>query len=80
VPAFAVAAAGVNVTNALVLSQVVLSIILPIPMIALLVLSSKRSLMGAFTARRLTIAGASCAVALILGLNVVLLVQTLGLH
>jgi manganese transport protein len=51
VPAFAVAAAGVNVTNALVLSQVVLSIILPIPMIALLVLSSKRSLMGAFTAR-----------------------------
>jgi manganese transport protein len=80
VPAFAVVAAGVNATNALVLSQVVLSIILPIPMIALLVLSSKRSLMGAFTARRFTIAGASCAVALILGLNVVLLVQTVGLH
>ncbi len=80
VPAFAVVGSGINVTNALVLSQVILSIILPIPMIALLVLSSKRSLMGAFTACRFTIAGGTCAVVLILGLNAVLLIQALGVH
>ena len=80
IPAFAVVVGGMNVTDALVLSQVVLSIILPIPMIALLVLSSKRSLMGSFTAKRGTIIGASCGVTFIIGLNVVLLVQTTGAH
>ncbi len=38
VPAVVVVAMGVNATNALVLSQVVLSLVLPVPMIALLVL------------------------------------------
>jgi manganese transport protein len=76
-PAFIVVGLGVNVTNALVFSQIVLSIVLPLPMIALLVLSSKRSVMGAFTARRTTILGAACAVVAIVGLNVVLVVQML---
>ena len=35
-PAFVVVALGVNVTNALVVSQIVLSVALPLPMIALL--------------------------------------------
>ncbi len=35
IPAFVVVALGVNATNALVISQVVLSIALPLPMIAL---------------------------------------------
>ncbi len=37
VPAFVVVALGANATNALVISQVVLSIALPLPMIALLI-------------------------------------------
>ena len=78
VPAFVVVALGVNVTNTLVVSQIVLSIVLPLPMVALLVLSSKRTVMGAFAARRGAIAAAACAVAAIVGLNVVLVVQTLG--
>ncbi len=78
VPAFVVVALGVNVTNALVVSQIVLSIVLPLPMVALLVLSSKRSVMGAFTARRGAIAAAACAVAAIVGLNLVLLLGCAG--
>ena len=38
-PSFAIVALGVDATQALVLSQVVLSLILPIPMIALLILT-----------------------------------------
>ena len=38
IPAVIVVAIGVNSTQALVLSQVVLSLVLPVPMIALLVL------------------------------------------
>jgi manganese transport protein len=77
VPAFVVIGLGVNVTNALVLSQIALSIVLPIPMIALIVLSGKRSVMGAFTARRSLLAGASCAVVAIVVLNAVLVLQTI---
>ena len=49
VPAVIVVAMGVNSTHALVLSQVVLSLVLPVPMIALLVLSGRHDVMGAFT-------------------------------
>ncbi|MEX5728827.1 manganese transport protein [Rhodovulum iodosum] len=77
-PAFAVVAAGVNATQALVYSQVVLSIALPVPMIALIVFSGRRDIMGAFTVnpvlRVLTVIGA-CTV---LGLNFVLLADTFG--
>ena len=47
VPAVVVVAIGVDPTQALVLSQVVLSLVLPVPMIALLVLSGRRDVMGA---------------------------------
>ena len=47
-PAFVVVAIGVNATHALVLSQVVLSIALPLPMIALLMFTGRRDIMGAF--------------------------------
>src|SRR5258708_8302973 len=46
VPAFVVVALGVNATQALVLSQVVLSIALPLPMIALLIFTRRRDIMG----------------------------------
>jgi manganese transport protein len=78
IPAFAVAAAGVSVTKALVLSQVILSIALPVPMISLLILSSNRKVMGRFANGYTTrVAGSVCAVA-VLVLNAVLLYQTLS--
>jgi manganese transport protein len=78
VPSFAVVFAGVNATNALVFSQVVLSLTLPVPMIALIALSRNRSLMGPFTAGRGTLAAASVATFVILALNVVLLLGLFG--
>ena len=41
VPAFVVVALGINATSALVLSQVILSIALPLPMISLLIFTSR---------------------------------------
>jgi manganese transport protein len=74
-PAFAVVAAGLDATRCLVISQVVLSLVLPIPMVALLVLSRRPAVMGAFVAGRLTSAVALAAAGLTLSLNLVLLVQ-----
>jgi manganese transport protein len=77
-PAFVVVALGVNATYALVLSQVVLSIALPVPMIALLIFTSRRDIMGDFVSgvpvRALALLGAIG----VLGLNAVLLAQTFG--
>jgi len=78
-PAFAVVALGTNATQALVLSQVVLSIALPIPMIALVVFTRRRDLMGRFANSNLTTAAALFATAIVLLLNGVLIVHTLGL-
>jgi manganese transport protein len=77
-PAFAVVALGVNATSALVLSQVVLSIALPFPMIALLVFTQRPDLMGPFVNGRLTRIGAVAGAAAVLILNTVLLLQTFG--
>jgi manganese transport protein len=77
-PAFVVVAFGVNATNALVISQVVLSIALPLPMVALIVFTGRRDIMGAFTNNRLTRIAAVTGAAVVLALNVILIVQTLG--
>ncbi|MGN6550564.1 MAG: Nramp family divalent metal transporter [Pararhizobium sp.] len=79
IPAFIVVALGVDTTRALIVSQVVLSLALPIPMIALLHFTSRRSVMGDYAnSRRTTIAAAACAT-VVLGLNLVLLAGTFGL-
>ena len=54
IPAFVVVWLGVNSTDALVVSQVVLSIALPAPVIALLIFTGRRDIMGAFVNNRLT--------------------------
>ena len=77
-PAFVVVGLGANATNALVISQVVLSIALPLPMIALLIFTGRRDIMGAFTNGRLTRAAALAATIVVLGLNTFLIIQTLG--
>ncbi len=78
IPAFVVVALGVNATAALVMSQVVLSLTLPIPMIALVAFTSRGDVMGAFASGRWTITAAVAATALVLFLNVILLLQSFG--
>jgi manganese transport protein len=77
-PAFAVVAAGVDTTHALVMSQVVLSFALPIPMIALILFSRRRDIMGEFASGRAIHVAAVVGAAVIIALNVVLLAQTFG--
>src|SRR5450759_1942531 len=71
-------ALGVNATNALVVSQVVLSIALPLPMIALLIFTRRVDIMGQFANGRLTTIAAMVATAVVLLLNVVLILQMLS--
>ncbi len=78
VPAFAVVALGANTTNALVISQVVLSIVLPLPMITLIIFTSRADIMGSFANSKQTRVAAVAPTAVVLGLNVVLIAQTLG--
>ena len=78
VPAFIVVGLGVNATQALVVSQVILSIALPVPMIALVLFTARRDIMGEFTNRRYTTFAAYAAAAIVLTLNVILILLTLG--
>jgi manganese transport protein len=78
VPAFVVIGLGVNATYALVISQVVLSFALPLPMIALVLFTRRRDLMGEFANSGLTNALAISGTIVILALNAVLLLQTFG--
>jgi manganese transport protein len=78
VPSFVVVGLGVNATEALVMSQVVLSLALPVPMIALVWLTSRADVMGPHRNRAVTVGFAVAGAAAVLALNVVLLVQTFG--
>jgi manganese transport protein len=78
IPAFVVVALGADATRALVISQVVLSIALPLPMIALLIFTRRADIMGPFVNSRLTDMTAMAATALVLLLNTILILQTLG--
>jgi manganese transport protein len=78
IPAFVVVWLGVNSTSALIMSQVVLSVALPAPVIALLIFTSRKDIMGAFANSRLTNVAACFAALVILTLNAVLLLQAFG--
>jgi manganese transport protein len=78
VPAFAVVGLGANATNALVISQVVLSLALPLPMVALLIFTRNADIMGRFANSRLTHAAAIAGTVIVLLLNAFLILQTLG--
>ena len=77
-PAFVVVLMGVNTTEALVYSQVVLSFALPIPMIALVMFTRNRAIMGDFANGRLVDIAALAGMVIILCLNVILLLDTFG--
>jgi manganese transport protein len=76
-PALVVLAIGVNPTEALVLSQVVLSFGIPFALVPLLLLTRRRDIMGGLVNRRITTVAASIAAALIIALNLFLLVRTI---
>jgi manganese transport protein len=78
-PALLVLGLGLDPTRCLVISQVVLSFGIPFALIPLVVLSSRRAVMGGFANRRITSVAAGLIAAVIVGLNVVLLGQAAGI-
>jgi manganese transport protein len=77
-PAVAVIAVGVDVTRALVFSQVVLSFGIPFALVPLVLLTRRRELMGALVNRRVTTVAASVVAAIIIALNLTLVGLTLA--
>ncbi|MBV8066007.1 MAG: Nramp family divalent metal transporter [Actinobacteria bacterium] len=77
VPALVVLAIGVSPTSALVLSQVVLSFGIPFALVPLVLLTSRRDVMGVHVNRRATTLVAGAATLLVVGLNVFLIAQQL---
>src|SRR3981081_4336145 len=73
-PSFVIAL-SFNAMTAMILSQVVLSFVLPLPLVALLVLSSRKSVMGDFVTGKGTAVAAIAATVLIVLLNAVLIRQ-----
>ncbi len=79
IPAFVIVGMGVNATKALVISQVVLSIALPLPMIALLIFTRRKDIMGPFVNGPVTNVAAVVGTAIVLLLNGILIAQTFGI-
>lgn len=77
-PAFIVVGMGVNTTSALVISQVILSIALPLPMITLVMFTRRRDIMGEFANGWLTTFAAITGAGIVLFLNVLLVLHTFG--
>ncbi len=80
VPALIVVAIGLNVTQTLILSQVVLSFVLPVPIVALVWLTSRRETMGSLVNGRTVSFLAIAAAAAILTLNAILIWTLLHQH
>lgn len=78
-PAFLVVGLGYNATDSLVASQVILSLALPIPMIALLILTNDPTVMGPFANSRLTRITATTAATIVLALNALLILDAIGI-
>ncbi len=78
IPAFVVVGAGYNATSSLVISQVVLSLVLPVPMVALLLLTRRTDVMGEMVTGPWVLALAWGATLATLALNCVLLAELGG--
>jgi manganese transport protein len=79
VPSFVIVALGIDATRALILSQVALSLILPVPMIALLMVTRRCDVMGSYASGRLTKVAATAAAGVVLALNLLLVMQIAGI-
>ena len=78
IPALLFAAWGVNATNGIVISQVILSLALPAPLIPLILLTRNKRVMGAYANGAWTDGAAILGGAAIIGLNAILLLQAFG--
>jgi manganese transport protein len=76
-PALVVLALGLDATKSLVISQVILSFGIPFALVPLVMLTSKREIMGELVNRKLTTVVGSIVAAAIIALNIFLLYQTL---
>jgi manganese transport protein len=74
-PTIVVVALGVDTMQALIISQAVLSLVLPIPMLALVAFTGRRSIMGKMANRPLVSRIAIAAAGAVLTLNIVLLLE-----
>lgn len=79
-PAFLVVAIGFNPTSTLVISQVVLCFVLPLPVITLILFTRRRDIMGILVNKAVTTWLAIVCSALIISLNVWLLYSTFAPH
>jgi len=77
-PALIIVAIGVDPSRALVLSQVVLSFGIPFALVPLILVCSRRELMGSLVNRRITTLAAILVAAVIISLNVFLLAGVFG--
>ena len=75
IPAFIVVLVGINPTETLVISQVVLSFGIPFALVPLVWFTARRDVMGALVNRRVTTATATAITAVIVALNVFLIAQ-----
>jgi manganese transport protein len=75
VPTFIAIYLGFNALDLLVYSQIVLSLLIPLPLIPIIYFTSNRSIMGQFVNKRITTALALVFAALILLFNAYLLLQ-----
>jgi manganese transport protein len=75
-PAVIVAAIGLNPTFTLVISQVVLSFVLPLPIITLIMFTRRRDIMGTLVNKAITTWTATVCSVVILSLNIWLLYST----
>jgi manganese transport protein len=75
-PALIVAVIGLDPTHTLVISQVVLSFALPLPIITLILFTSRRDIMGELVNKRITTLAATICSIVILALNIWLLYST----
>jgi len=77
-PTVVIVALGVNPTATLVISQVILSLVLPIPLVALTRFTNRRDVMGAMVNSPLVARLMVLCTAIIILLNLVLILETLG--
>lgn len=77
-PALIVLAIGVNPTDALIISQVVLSFGIPFALVPLVLLTRRVDVMGVLVNKRVTTLAASFVAGLIIALNIFLLVSIVG--
>jgi manganese transport protein len=77
-PALLCIGLGLNPTATLVISQVILSFALPIPIIALIIFTRRRDIMGELVNTPLITVLASLTGLIILALNILLIYQSLG--